>query len=232
MRLFVVFFGFAVLSAQPSDLEREVRAFSDAVRAATATRDRAAIERLYDPSFTALLPTGLIQNRDGWISDIQRGTLAAQRFADQEQLDERLTLHGSTGATHTVITRYTDPVIKRDVALATRTVYARIDGEWRVISNQGSALHNGPLVTANHSGIPGTYRIDGNRTLTIVKTGRTLFAKVPALGADTPLFDLPEDEFVAPGDFRYKFTRDASGRATGVTMSRFGKPAWSATRVE
>jgi hypothetical protein len=47
--------------------EAEVRTAGAAGGEAITRRDRAALERLLDPSFTGVLPTGVLHDRTSWI---------------------------------------------------------------------------------------------------------------------------------------------------------------------
>jgi len=159
-----------------SDAENEVRAAVRAVREATAKRDRAALERLLTDTFTGLMPVGSRHDRAEWIDRLAKGNLLMTQKADEtEELGEELTLHAAMAATHTTLWRFQVAATKRDVCLQNRTVYAKLAGEWRVISSQGSMIHDGPLVAVSHDGLTGKYEIEGGGTYTVTKTGRTLF---------------------------------------------------------
>lgn len=98
---------------------------------------------------------------------------------------------------------------------------------------QQTQLHDRPIVTASHDGAIGRYALDAGRAFVISRVGTTLFATPPAGPARVPLFETRDGGLIGPGDeFVYTFQRDASGRATWVTMTGYGKPVWTAKRVE
>lgn len=221
----------ALVSAQTPDAD--VRTAGNAMGEAIAKRDRAALERLLDPSFTGILPTGTIHDRTSWIELAGQGGLAAQRFAEREQLDDVVSLHGVDVASRTTMTRFRDAGLNRDVCLLNRTVYRKVNEEWRAVSSQGTSLHEGPILAIDHTGLPGRYTIDGKGELVVVKTGWTLFATLPtARVARIPLFETADGGFTAAGGFVYRFTRNAEGRATAVAVTRFGKELWRASRAD
>jgi hypothetical protein len=87
------------------------------------------------------------------------------------------------------------------------------------------------LFTSGATGVQRTSH--AGRPFTIAKVGRTLFATLPTGVANVPLFETPGGGLVGPGgEFVYSFERDSNGRATTVTMTRYGKTVWRAKRAD
>jgi ketosteroid isomerase-like protein len=217
---------------QMSDAEREARAFIRTFQDATTRRDRAQLERLMTPEFTAIDRAGTTRNRATWIEQAVAGAMLAQK-SEPEELSDDLAVVGTGAAIRTTVSRFQDVVRQRDICVKTRTVYARFDREWRVISMQQTQLHDGPIVTSGFEGVTGKYLLDAGRAITIAKVGRTLFATLPTGVGNVPLFETPDGRLLGPGgEFVYTFERDPSGRASAVTMTRYGKPVWRAKRAD
>ena len=213
-----------------SDVERDVKAFMRTFQDATTQKDRARLERMVAPDFTAIDRAGLVRNRAVWIDAVASGAMLTQ-MSEAEELADDLAVFGDSAATRTTLVRFRDRVRERDICVKTRTVYARVDREWRVISTQQTLLHDGPIVTTSYDGVVGKYVLDNGRAFTIAKVGRTLFATLPTGVSDVPLFETPSGGLVGPGgEFVYTFERDASGRAIALTMTRYGKPVWRGKR--
>ena len=228
----------------PSDAERKIASIHHSGRRSDGhPRFRAALERLHAATFTAITPTGAVYDRAGWIDLVAQGGLAVQKTDDEEQFEEDLTMHASGIAARTTFARFRFSSRKRDVAMKNRIVYARLDGEWRVISSQASLLHDGPLIAVANDAVVGRYALDNGRTVTVTKSGRTFFATLPTLRpARTPIFETAEGHFIGAGGFYYAFIKseskgrdsgtDPHGRIAAVTLTRDGKELWRATRVE
>ena len=213
------------------DSERDVRAAMKEFQDANTRKDRAKLERLIAPEFTAIDRAGTVRNRAAWIDGVVSGAMLAQKSVPEELSDE-LAVFGSTAAARTTVFRYQELARLRDICIKTRTVYARFDGEWRVISTQQTQLHDGPIVTASYDDVVGTYRLDNTRSFTVSRVGRTLFAALPTGVANVPLFETPDGGLVGPGgEFVYTLERNAAGRTAAVTMTRYGKQLWRANRV-
>jgi hypothetical protein len=119
----------------------------------------------------------------------------------------------------------------RDVCLQNRRVFARLDGAWRVISSQGSLIHDGPLAAVNHDGVTGKY--EGGGTYVITETGRTLFGQRSPMPRKSPLFETADGGFEGPlGRWKFTVHKDDKGRVTGLTFSSDGKDRWHAKKIE
>jgi hypothetical protein len=213
-----------------SEADRDARAFIKTFQDATARRDRAALEQLIAPEFTAIDRAGTTRDRAAWIELVVSGAMLAQK-SEPEELGDDVTVVGSGAAVRSSVFRFQDLARQRDIGIKTRTVYARIDGEWRVISIQQTQLHDGPIVTGSYEGVIGKYLLEAGRPFTIAKVGKTLFATLPTGAANVPLFETPGGGLVGPGgEFVYSFERDSNGRASTVTMTRYGKTVWRAKR--
>ena len=217
----------------PAGVEKEVRAALQDFRDATAKADKAALDRLLADGFTGLQPVGTSYDRAGWIELVAKGGFAFQRADDAERLDDTLTVHGAVAAAHTVLNRYRVAARKRDLCLQTRTILAKLDGRWRVISVQGSLIHDGPLVEVNYDGVVGKYDIEGGGTYTVTKVGRTLFGQRSGLPQKSPIFEAAGGGFEGPlGRWKLTFHRDDQERMTRLTFSSDGKDLWRAKKAD
>jgi len=216
------------------DDEKEVRAVVQAVRSATLKRDATALKPLLADTFTGLTPVGSRFDKAGWLDGVAKGTLLSAHKADEmEELGEELTIHGSTVATVTNLWRFRIAATKRDYCLQGRAVYARLGEGWQLVSNQGSMLHDGPLVTVSQDGLTGKYAIEGGGTYTISKTGRTLFGQRSAMPQKSPIFETADGGFEGPlGRWQFTFHREGDGKVTGLTFRSDGKDRWRAKKVE
>jgi hypothetical protein len=231
---FVIALAYAAVpaAAQAPEIEREVLEFIRTFQNASAKKDRVQLERLIAPAFTAIDRAGTVRNRAVWIEQLASGAMLTQK-GDAEELSDDLAVFATTAAARTTVNRHPDVARQRDICTSTRTVYAKLEGEWRVISMQQTQLHDGPIVTASYDGVIGRYALDAGRAFVISRVGKTLFGTPPAGPARVPLFETPDGGLVGPGgEFVYTFQRDPGGRATSVTMTRYGKPLWSAKRVD
>jgi TonB family protein len=223
------------VAAQPQtpDPERDARAFIKTFQDAIGLKDRGQMERIVAPEFTAIDRAGTTRNRAAWVELVMSGSALTQKSVPEALSDTIAVLSGS-GAVRTVTERFQDAARARDICVMTRTVFARLDGEWRVLSMQQTQLHDGPVVTTSYDGVVGKYLLDAGRPFTIARTGRTLMATLPNGSTNVPLFETPDARLLLGpgGEFVYWFDRDANGRATTVTMTRYGKQVWRATRVD
>lgn len=215
----------------PAAVETAVRAALQDFREATAKADKATLERLLADSFTGLQPVGTSYGRAGWIDLVGKGGFAFQKADETEQLGDALTVHGAVAATHTTLSRYRMAARKRDLCIQTRTVLAKLDGRWLVISVQGSTIHDGPLVEAKHDGLVGMYEIEGGGTYTVTATGKTLFGQRSGLPQKSPIFESADGGFEGPlGRWKITCQKDPSGTVTGLAFSSDGKEMWRARR--
>jgi hypothetical protein len=104
-----------------SEVEREVRAFIRTFQDATTRKDRAQLERLIAPEFTAIDRAGTVLNRAVWIELVVSGAMLAQK-SDPEELSEDLAVFRSTAAARTAMYRFEDYARQRDICIKTRTV--------------------------------------------------------------------------------------------------------------
>jgi len=217
-----------------SDAKAEVRAAARAVREATLKRDAAALKPLLADTFSGLTPVGTRLDRDGWLDGVAKGSLLAAHKADEmEELVDDLTVHAPGLATHTSLWRFRVAATKRDYCLQGRAVYAKLDGRWQVVSNQGSMLHDAPLAAVRHDGLAGKYEIEGGGTYTVIKVGRTLFGQRSGMPQRSPIFETVGGGFEGPlGRWQFVFHRDGAGRVTGLTFRSDGNDRWRATKVE
>jgi hypothetical protein len=185
-------------------------------------------------TFSGLTPVGTQLDRDAWLDGVVKGTLLAAHKADEmEDLGEEFAVRGPGVATHTSLWRFRVAATQRDYCLQGRAVYAKLDGQWQVVSNQGSMIHDGTLVAVSHDGLTGKYEIEGGGTYTISRTGRTLFGQRSGLPQKSPIFETAGGGFEGPlGRWRFTFHKDGAGRVSGLTFSSDGKDRWRAKKVE
>jgi hypothetical protein len=200
---------------------------------AVARVDTTTLERLVAPDFTSVGREGYPGSRASFLKQMASGALRIQKAESTEQVEDELVMSGTRAATRTTMLRFQLPATGRDVCVKARFVYARLDDGWRLISLQETQLHDGPIVTSSYDDVVGTYEVAGGRSFMIAKKGRTLFGTVPREPPVTyALFETPDGDLVGPGgEFAYRLERDASNRVTAVTMTRYGKQMWRATRI-
>ena len=219
-------------SQAASNVEMEVRTALQHYLEAMAKSDTAALKRLLAESFSGLHAIGTNYDRSGWIDLVAKGDFLFQK-GDATALEDQLTIHGDAAAAHTALNRYALVAEKRDVCVQTRTVLAKLDGEWRVVSVQGSLIHDGPLLETSHAGLTGKYEIEGSPTYTVTEIGRTLFGQLSMHSKPSPIFEAADGGFEGPlGRWQFTFLKDDKGQVTALTFRIDGKQLWRARRIE
>jgi Domain of unknown function (DUF4440) len=115
----------------------EILAFREAIRAAVAAQDRAALERFYADKFSHIRDTGRIDLKGDRIALLLSGASAIET-APEDELEVQS--YGSGAAAAIGVSRVVDGGTDRPAPFRWLTVYVRDGAAWRVALSQASRI--------------------------------------------------------------------------------------------
>lgn len=182
-----------------------------------------------------------VESRDAFFKQSQagRGPTGTRQHTLRTEFQPTLTVEGHT-AVRTVRARLRRNDGLGEIWMFQRFVYVRgDDGEWRMMSGQGTPLYDGPAIdTALYARYAGTceadpeYRSPTRGPLRIVWDGAALLSTLPG-GAHIFVFlrSPIEEMYEYPLNSEIRFELGPDGRPVAASIERNGKRTWYGHRT-
>lgn len=218
--------------AAPSATEEapSVEVAFQAIQSATRSKNLEVLKTLVDEQYLMIHGYGPSEPRSAWLTFVQQGTLARQN-ADGREWNVRIREFGDT-AVRSWIVRLRREKQDQDTWMQGTATFVRRDGRWRMVQQQSTLLHEGPIVNvADFSSYVGAYSIPDRRSFEITDQGGYLALRW-LTGAEMALIPLGSDRFVSAYGSTMVFQRGPAGKIVGVM--RFGggnRELFRATRL-
>ena len=227
--LAAVWLCLAAASPAKADDREDVEAAFAAIQRAVQASDAATLETLIEPDYRFYHGLGEVDTREAYLAKVREGRLARQRAGASEH-EPALRLFGDTAVRSWIIHFRRTEANLDDWGRGT-AVLVRRDGQWRLASQQTSALFwISPMVpAANLSAFAGTYAAP-NRSFEIVDRGTYLTLRYTD-GADAYAFPAAGDAFGMGGGIMLHFERGPVGAVARAIRRDGEREIWRAERV-
>lgn len=225
----LVLCGFAQPERSVEQVKQELRAFTVEQNRARATKDRAALERLYADDFLIVHSFGYVDDKETLIKETMEETAPPPLFVPTFQPPQSLHLSGDFA-----IVRNPQVRTGLDTPAWSTSIYVHRDGRWQLFQRQATELVVLPkAVTLAAEMLPiyaGTYRTSAGGTVRVEVREDGLYSVSERL-PPRKLIPIGPDLFTTKLGGELRFNRDAAGKITGY-RNLFRSRETTATRVE